>query len=285
MSRPQPRARRARQVDEDDNDFFVRRATQSLPPESDGEEELVHKAPCHSAPKKEQIPHKSPPPEPRPQSLPPTPTKCDRSRSVSITPPPEPESDILEFARDAVERVVNNQRPVVVDTVDDFDTSNDTLELNPGLARYYRGYDAAQMRERALQRERELQRDKAKHSLETRQHQTETIEILDSDDDGDDDNDDDDVQLSNPHAAAEEHLSAPQQPESSDEMSLTLRSADGKELVVRVRPTTTIAKIAEHFAHTFSRPQVMLSFEGERLAPDTAIGDTELEDEDMLEVV
>lgn len=277
MSRPAPRARRARQLD-DETDFFVRRVPQLPQLESDSDqEELYHKAPAKSSPKREaHVSNSSPDARPSP-----TPIE-HRSRSVSVTPPPDPGSDIVEYARDAVERVVNSQRPVSVDPIDEPDTSNDTLELNAGLARYYRGDDAALMRERALQRERELQLERAKHA--PKRTAVETIEVIDSDDDG--------VQVlseseneTQPEVPRQEASAEPFAKDDTAEMSLTLHSADGKEQVVRVRRTTTISKISEHFARTFSLAHVSLSFEGERLAPEVTIGDTELEDEDLLEVL
>ena len=63
-------------------------------------------------------------------------------------------------------------------------------------------------------------------------------------------------------------------------------------MAVRVRPSTKIATMLAHFTRTYADTldaqaceKAYVSFEGERLPPDTTVAEHDLEDEDMLEVM
>lgn len=211
----------------------------------------------------------------------PTPPRPPRERSVSVTPPPELDEEMLEFARQAVEKVMRRNADGTVRHADkDLDlapTSDDvSLDLNADLARYYKGPNAQQLRERAIAREREMQAQRQR-----RNEEAEVTEILDQDeaDEADeappttqvitiDDSSDDERAVRDdppeaPPPAEETH-------DTENTMSLLLRAAKGEPLPVKVRPTTKFSTILGHFVQTYAslltpneQQKAYLSFEGE----------------------
>ncbi|KAI7882302.1 ubiquitin-2 like Rad60 SUMO-like-domain-containing protein [Mucor mucedo] len=81
--------------------------------------------------------------------------------------------------------------------------------------------------------------------------------------------------------------SAPPVEESeSEKILLKLRGKDKKDITLRVRPTATLSSLLNSYKqHAGVTGNVNLSFEGEVLDLDLTIEDTELEDEDLIEVV
>ncbi|KAG2196575.1 hypothetical protein INT47_004878 [Mucor saturninus] len=72
----------------------------------------------------------------------------------------------------------------------------------------------------------------------------------------------------------------------SEKILLKLRGKDKKDITLRVRPTATLSSLLNSYKqHAGVTGNVNLSFEGEVLDLDLTIEDTELEDEDLIEVV
>lgn len=73
--------------------------------------------------------------------------------------------------------------------------------------------------------------------------------------------------------------------EPDDVLRLHLRSRDGLSLNIRTRPSTSVSALIDGFkARHKLTCEVTLSFEGDVLAPDEKVGDTELEDESLVDV-
>lgn len=207
----------------------------------------------------------------------------NRARSVSITPPPQDNNEELrEFARNAVSRVFMRQEsaPSAPQVVPEASSDDSSFDINPDLAPYYKGANAAQLRERALARERDLQR--AHVRAPTRERQQETITV--------DDSSDEEAPRGPAADAAGIDDTALQVP--GDLLSLTLRGPSGQEVHARVRPSTRFATILAHFLDTCAdtleetqRTRACLQFDGERLPASSAVGDFDIEDEDLVEVI
>jgi hypothetical protein len=73
---------------------------------------------------------------------------------------------------------------------------------------------------------------------------------------------------------------------------LTLRSEGGKNVIVTVRPTTKCEAIVREFVKraglasptTHGEPRYSLVVDGEKLSPQSEIGEADLEDGDLVEV-
>lgn len=201
-----------------------------------------------------------------------------RARSVSVTPPPELDDDMKEFALRAVENVMRrNTDGSLLEEHAELElgapTSDDTsLDLHPDLARYYKGPNAHQLRERAIAREREIQMQRQK-----RNEEAEVTEILVASSPPApavihvDDSSEEDEPAPRPMANdRDEEPSIPQHHEGT--MSLVLRAAKGDPVPVKVRPTTKVATILAHFVQTVAlatneTERAYLSFEGEVRVP------------------
>lgn len=224
-----------------------------------------------------------------------------RERSVSVTPPPELDDATLAFARDAVKRVFGTgPSPRVRDTdVAPSSEGDASFELNTDLARFYQGPDAARLRERALARQRSelCARQSAEPDVERGENgagasQGANVQPITVDDSSDEEPV---AVAAGPEAADTEPLApetAGSAGDAGDLLSLTLRGAGGREVAVRVRPSTKIATMLAHFTRTYADTldaqaceKAYVSFEGERLPPDTTVAEHDLEDEDMLEVM
>lgn len=229
-------------------------------------------------------------PEPAPQP----PGAVERERSASVSPPPpELEEEARTYALRAIEQVKrqHTSRIAALDVVlegeeADPDTS---LELNADLAQYYRGHDAKQLRERALARELD------------RQEQAQVVSLLEDEEDApavpvyevDDSSEPEDLPAPADDVAGlvREAAHAHDTP-SQDTLLLTLRGARQLEVDVRVRPTTQMATILQHFVTKHAdalSPQeasdAYVSFEGERLARTSQVQELDLEEGDMLDVM
>lgn len=201
-----------------------------------------------------------------------------RERSVSVTPPPELDEEMLEFARQAVEKVMRRSADGTVRHADkDLDlapTSDDvSLDLNADLARYYKGPNAQQLRERAIAREREMQAQRQR-----RNEEAVVTELLDQDEADEappttqvitiDDSSDDELAV--PDESSEAPPPAEETHDTENTMSLLLRAVKGEPLPVKVRPTTKFSTILGHFVQTYAsllapneQQKAYLSFEGE----------------------
>ncbi|TDL23254.1 hypothetical protein BD410DRAFT_787583 [Rickenella mellea] len=75
--------------------------------------------------------------------------------------------------------------------------------------------------------------------------------------------------------------------EDDDTFRITLRSNGAKEVIVKVRPTTKCEAVVANFLKKNGRkaPKARLRIDGTTADPNSLIGDYDLEDEDMVEVV
>ena len=72
-----------------------------------------------------------------------------------------------------------------------------------------------------------------------------------------------------------------------DRFKLILRSAGTKNVTVTVRPTTTCGAIVATFLRKASKtaPKARLMIDGQSVPPDDEIGDHDLEDGDVIDVM
>lgn len=252
------------------------------------------------------------------------PAPAARERSVSVTPPPaEFKDEAASFARRAIEQVTVQHRKRMEELdagLCEDETSSDTpLELNADLAQYYKGHDALQLRERALARELKIQRSLHEQRQQVHEEQ-DVVEILDYSNSPTvyevvDSSDNDSLGTSDWHEAVSsretpstfshahgaeaasnltvsDYNSEQQLEATNDTLFITLRGARGLEVIVKVRPTTRIGTMLGHFTQTHGaalaaeeKLRACVSFEGETLDVQSVVGDHELEDGDMLDVM
>lgn len=228
----------------------------------------------------------------------PDPVRCqERERSASLSPPPpELEEEARTYALRVIEQVKSQHtsRLATLDVVLEGDdlASDTSLELNADLAQYYKGHNAKQLRERALARELDRQEQSHVVSLLEEDEEAQAVPVYEVDD------------SSEPEAPAEpvpersaDTTVGPEDPKpssqpASDTLLLTLRSARQLEADVRVRPTTQMATMLQHFLSKHAEAlapdeakRAYLSFEGERLAPTSQVQELDLEEGDMLDVM
>lgn len=82
---------------------------------------------------------------------------------------------------------------------------------------------------------------------------------------------------------------APSAPETA-KLRITIRAGRDKEIKLAVSKTTTVGTILKKFLQLTGEPeskfpQVRLEYDGEKLSNDDRIGDTDVEDDDLLDVV
>ncbi|KAI9313757.1 ubiquitin-2 like Rad60 SUMO-like-domain-containing protein [Dichotomocladium elegans] len=87
----------------------------------------------------------------------------------------------------------------------------------------------------------------------------------------------------------EESEGLQEQSEDQERLFLKLRGKDNEDVVVRVKKTTTLRNVLKQYCVAKMLPDDMfdkinLSFEGENLPLDECVGDTDLEDQDMVTV-
>ena len=133
-----------------------------------------------------------------------------------------------------------------------------------------------------------------KHTYEyirTRRHQRPVSPTLPADESDDDESHDTETQ------SGDEELEA--ESTSGDKFKLVLRSATTKDITLTVRSTTTCSAIVKAFLKAADLPDVYsdvqskgkgkpyprLKIDGEKQAPDAEIGDADLDDGDLVEVI
>jgi len=136
-----------------------------------------------------------------------------------------------------------------------------------------------------------------KHTYEyirTRRHQRPVSPTLSADESDDDEPHDTEMQSSDEESEAEST--------SDDKFKLVLRSATTKDITLTVRSTTTCSAIVKAFLKAAdlpdvysdvqskgkgkqSKPYPRLKIDGEKQAPDAEIGNADLDDGDLVEVV
>lgn len=216
----------------------------------------------------------------------------------------------------AIEQVTHSQRDrlraldVALDTGDD-SQGESSLELNVGLAQFYKGRDANQLRGKAIEREIHRQQEQKEQSQHEHQQKKEgepnadMMVITVSDDEPEsvplyeikDSSDDERSSFVRESATqAQNELSPKANTEAedppSDTLVLTLQGARQLEDQVRVRPTTLIKTILSHFVQKHASAldpeelkSIFVTFEGERLDPQTSVEALELEDDVQLDVM
>lgn len=222
-------------------------------------------------------------------------TERERSPSVS-PPPPELEEEARTYALRAIEQVKqqHTSRMAALDVAlegeeADPDTS---LELNADLAQYYKGRDAKQLRERALARELDRQEQAHVITLLEDEEEAQPVPVYEVDDSSEPE-----APVAEPTFDRTAPLNEEAHPEdtpsqASDTLLLTMRGARQLEADVRVRPTTQMATLLEHFVSKHAqalspeeKSHAYVSFEGERLAPTSRVQELDLEEGDMLDVM
>ncbi|KAN0063580.1 hypothetical protein ACQY0O_004028 [Thecaphora frezii] len=242
-----------------------------------------------------------------------------RRRSPSVTPPPEIPEVQLRAARQLVRRHLASYHPTHALSSDEDEPGpthaahhgSDLLQLDPELARYYRGKDAEQIRQRAKQEEEErFQRRKRQLS---RRSESVVSAVPDDDEvvlvqdapkpqknipsgahqvivlsDSDDDLSPRTRTGSTATAKTEPQPPTHSQPEPEGAtLHLHLKSASLPTFDVAVRPTTQISRILNHFQNSHEQlrgKEVKMVFEGEVLHPARTVEECELEDEDLVDV-
>lgn len=220
----------------------------------------------------------------------PPPQTSERRRSASVSPPPpELEEEARTYALRAIEQVKrqHTSRLAALDVALEGDEAepDTSLELNADLAEYYKGHNAKQLRERALARE--LDRQEQAHVITLLDEEAPVVPVYEVDDSSESENAPaPDVAYLGSEAAHTQDT-PPQ-----DTLLLTLRGARQLEADVRVRPTTQMATILQHFVTMHAdalapheASNVYVSFEGERVAPTSQVQELDLEEGDMLDVM
>lgn len=197
------------------------------------------------------------------------------------------------YALQAIEEATHIQRDRLRALEETLRASDDapgdtSLELNADLAQFYKGRDAHILRERAI--EREMARQKEAHRVEILPVPEDPIEVYEVEDSSDAEP----APTSTLGAEPEPDLAFDQTEASALEgtLLLTLRGARQLEVCVRVRPTTQVHTMLDHFVSTHASKlspsetaSIYLSFEGERLDPSMSVEDLDAEDDDMLDVM
>ena len=214
----------------------------------------------------------------------------------------------------AIEQVTHSQRDrlraldVALDTGGD-PQGESSLELNAGLAQFYKGRDANQLRGKAIEREIHRQQEQKEQNQHEHQQKKEPnadmMIITVSDDEPEsvavyeikDSSDDERSSFARESAAQVQIEPSPKanteaEDPPSDTLVLTLQGARQLEDQVRVRPTTLIKTILSHFVQKHASAldpkelkSIYVTFEGERLDPQTSVEALELEDDVQLDVM
>ena len=159
-----------------------------------------------------------------------------------------------------------------------------SLDLDPDLARIYRGPDAEAVRAKARERERQ-RRTLPRPRPRPRPHSDKQEHAITIPDDDDDDNDEDEDEQQQQVQVQEQHHEHEHEHET---ISLTLTSADGTSLPVSVRPSTRIHSIRDHWLRTYPTTpahNMRLRFQGDTLDPHSTVADADLQHDDQVEVV
>ncbi|WFD25200.1 hypothetical protein MNAN1_000166 [Malassezia nana] len=228
----------------------------------------------------------------------PEPVRCqEREHSASLSPPPpELEEEARTYALRVIEQVKSQHtsRLAKLDAVLEGDDlpSDTSLELNADLAQYYKGHDAKQLRERALARELDRQEQAHVVSLLEEDEEAQAVPVYEVDDSSEPEAPPEPVQERSDDTTVGPENPKPSSVPTSDTLLLTLRGARQLEADVRVRPTTQMATMLQHFLSKHAKAlapdeakRAYLSFEGERLAPTSQVQELDLEEGDMLDVM
>ena len=162
-----------------------------------------------------------------------------------------------------------------------------SLDLDPDLARIYRGPDAEAVRAKARERERQrrtLSRPRPRPHSDKQEHAITIPDDDDNDGDGDEDEDEDEDEQQQGQVQEQHH----EHEHEHETISLTLTSADGTSLPVSVRPSTRIHSIRDHWLRTYPTTpahNMRLRFQGDTLDPHSTVADADLQHDDQVEVV
>ena len=196
------------------------------------------------------------------------------------------------------------------DDLSSFD-AREPLDLDPDLARLIKGSRAYHVRKQAKEREamRLEEQEKARRAARTQQKQKEVIEVDDSDEEvmanatttG---RSSSPVEIlpspterATPHvatAAREEPVWSVEPADEEERIDIVMKGGEAGVLqcLVKVKPTTKIKKLLDHYTqtHKASIPKarlksVRIRFDGDSIDPNTTVGDVGIEDGEQMDVV